>query len=154
MNRRHRAAQLAGRASVQLHTLIFFSGGEDGDEGGGTKEEDAYVLDVETAENTEPSFTVMVPRYGIEGRVRLSHIAGDDECLLRDPEKFRLSYKDAKSGKVVGSVTVFDKVRVKIWVRKSRDRKELVLDLLEPKGLADSSGNDNGKRTKKQTIKQ
>ena len=62
MNRRHRSAQLAGRASVQLHTLIFFSGD-------GAKEEDAYVLDVDTAEASEPSFTVMVPRYGIEGRV-------------------------------------------------------------------------------------
>ena len=40
MNRRHRSAQLAGRASVQLHTLIFFSGASN-------TEEDAFVLDVE-----------------------------------------------------------------------------------------------------------
>merc|ERR1712137_611629 len=46
MNRRHRSAQLAGRASVQLHTLLFFSG-----EAGGVTV-DAYVLDVDTA-NTE-----------------------------------------------------------------------------------------------------
>ncbi|KAL7529768.1 hypothetical protein ACHAXR_006890, partial [Thalassiosira sp. AJA248-18] len=138
MNRRHRAAQLAGRASVQLHTLIFFAGGdEDGAEGGGAKEEDAYVLDVETSANSEPSFRVMVPRYGIEGKVRLSNISGKDECLVRDPEKHKLGYKDAKSGKMLASVTVFDKVRVKIWVRSSRDRKELVVDLLKPEILAD-----------------
>jgi len=131
MNRRHRAAQLAGRASVQLHTLIFFAGGEDGEEGGGVKEEEAYVLDVETSENAEPSFRVMVPRYGIEGKVRLSNI--DKECLIRDPEKHRLRYKDANTGKVVASVAVFDKVRVKIWVKSRRDQKELVVDLLEPK---------------------
>ena len=136
MNRRHRAAQLAGRASVQLHTLIFFAGDEEG-EGGGIKEEDAYVLDVETAAMSEPSFSVMVPRYGIEGRVRLSKIAGNDECLVRDPEKHRLGYKDAKTGKLLASVAVFDKVRVRIWVRSSRDRKELVVDLIEPKILAD-----------------
>lgn len=134
MNRRHRAAQLAGRASVQLHTLIFFAGGEDGGEGGGAKEEDAYVLDVETSDNAEPSFRVMVPRYGIEGKVRLS-IIDEDLRLVRDPERHRLGYEDVSTGKMVASVAVFDKVRVRIWVRSSRDRKELVVDLLEPKIL-------------------
>eukprot|EP00584_Thalassiosira_punctigera_P006948 CAMPEP_0172528152 /NCGR_PEP_ID=MMETSP1067-20121228/2630_1 /TAXON_ID=265564 ORGANISM="Thalassiosira punctigera, Strain Tpunct2005C2" /NCGR_SAMPLE_ID=MMETSP1067 /ASSEMBLY_ACC=CAM_ASM_000444 /LENGTH=1190 /DNA_ID=CAMNT_0013312021 /DNA_START=26 /DNA_END=3598 /DNA_ORIENTATION=+ len=139
MNRRHRAAQLAGRASVQLHTLIFFAGGEGGDsEGGGAKEEDAYVLDVETSPNSEPSFSVMVPRYGIEGRVRLTKLHGkDDQCLVRDSENHRLGYKDLGTGKLLASVAVFDKVRVRIWVRKSRDRRELVVDLLEPRFLAD-----------------
>ena len=55
----------------------------------------------------------MVPRYGIEGRVRLTNI-GNDECLFRDPERHRLGYKDAKTGTILASVTVFDKVRVKI----------------------------------------
>ena len=137
MNRRHRAAQLAGRASVQLHTLIFFAGGEEG-KGGGTKEEDAYVLDVETSPTSEPSFTVMVPRYGIEGRVRLSHLTlNDDKNLIRDSERHRLAYKDKTSGQMLASVAVFDKVRVKIWVKSSRDRKELIVDLLEPRALAD-----------------
>ena len=96
------------------------------------------MLDVKTASISEPLFTVMVPRYGLEGCVRLSKIAGDDECLVRDPEKHRLDYKDAESGKILASVAVFDKVRVSIWVRSSRDnQKELVIDLLEPKILAD-----------------
>ncbi|KAL7508208.1 hypothetical protein ACHAXN_005291 [Cyclotella atomus] len=150
MNRRHRAAQLAGRASVQLHTLIFFSGDDQG-EGGGVKEEDAYVLDVETSDNTEPSFSVMVPRYGIEGRVRLSHIATDDPCLVRDQESFSLYYKDTKSGNVQASVAVFDKVRVRIWVKKSRDHRVLILDLLEPKVLAKPEVVSSSKsKTKKQ----
>ena len=138
VNRRHRAAQLAGRASVQLHTLIFFAGGEDGGEGGGAKEEDAYVLDVETSDNAEPSFRVMVPRYGIEGKVRLSNI-DKDLHLVRDPERHRLGYKDVSTGKMLASVAVFDKVRVRIWVKSSRDRKELVVDLLEPKILTGAS---------------
>jgi exosome complex exonuclease DIS3/RRP44 len=158
MNRRHRAAQLAGRASVQLHTLIFFAGGEDGGDGGGAKEEDAYILDLETSSNAEPSFTVMVPRYGIEGRVRLTKL-GKHECLVRDPERHRLGIKDDKTGKMLASVTVFDKVRVKIWVRSSRDRRELVLDLLEPKILVDPTlaniGMDekSGMNKKKQKTK-
>lgn len=152
MNRRHRAAQLAGRASVQLHTLIFFSG-DDAAEGGGVKEEDAYVLDVETGDNTEPSFLVMVPRYGIEGRVRLSHIATNDPCLVRDPDMFRFRYKDAKSGKDLASVAVFDKVRVRIWVKKSRDHRDLIVDLIEPKVLAKPDAGTKKKPKKQKTRK-
>ena len=146
MNRRHRAAQLAGRASVQLHTLIFFSGANSG------KEEDAYVLDVDTSETAEPSFTVIVPRYGIEGRVKLPNTAADDPNLLRHVEQHRVQYKDHKTGEVTASVQVFEKVRVKIWVRTIQEnQKELVLDLIEPIfGVAKSKVNENagGKKRK------
>lgn len=138
MNRRHRSAQLAGRASVQLHTLIFFSGE-------GAKEEDAYVLDVETAEESNPSFTVFVPRYGIEGRVTLPNISADDPNLERDAEKHQLRYK---VGDKTVSVQVFDKVHVKIWVRELPEhQKELVLDLLEPQ-----FGDDGGEGSKKRAV--
>ena len=128
MNRRHRAAQLAGRASVELHTLVFFSG-----EGGGT-EEVAYVLDVDTNEKVEPSFTVIVPRYGIEGRVRLPSIQADDPNLIRNVDQHSIKYKDSKSSNIIASVQVFQKVRVKIWVRTIQEnQRELVLDLIDPK---------------------
>ncbi len=121
MNRRHRAAQLAGRSSVQLHTLIVFSGEN------GEKEEDAYVLDVDTNDTSEPSFTVIVPRYGIEGRVHLNHIKANDANLIRNPSKHFISYNDVK-------IQVFEKVRVKIWVKEELDtQKELQLDLVTPK---------------------
>jgi exosome complex exonuclease DIS3/RRP44 len=133
MNRRHRAAQLAGRASVQLHTLIFFSGD-------GAKEEDAYVLDVETADKCEPSFNVFVPRYGIEGRIMLSDIAPNDPDLKRDADKHSISYKGI-------SVQVFDKVRIKIFVKELEDhQRELVVNLLEPKFAV---GKDDERATKK-----
>jgi exosome complex exonuclease DIS3/RRP44 len=126
MNRRHRSAQLAGRASVQLHTLIFFAS----DSGG--KEEDAYVLDLETAEKSEPSMSVMVPRYGIEGRVKLG-IASDDPKLVRLPDEHKIVY----NGDV--SIQVFDRIRVKIWVREVQDyQRELVIDLVSP-SLSSSS---------------
>lgn len=121
MNRRHRAAQLAGRASVQLHTLIFFAS----DSGG--KEEDAYVLDVETAEKSKPSVSVMVPRYGIEGRVKLG-IAADDPKLVRLADQHKILY-----GSDDISIQVFDRIRVKIWVREIQDyQRELVIDLVSP----------------------
>jgi exosome complex exonuclease DIS3/RRP44 len=120
MNRRHRAAQLAGRASVQLHTLIFFASDAAG------KEEDAYVLDVETTDKSEPSVSVMVPRYGIEGRVKLG-IAVDDPKLFRLPDEHKIVYDNNTS------VQVFDRIRVKIWVREVQDnQRELVIDLVSP----------------------
>lgn len=122
MNRRHRSAQLAGRASVQLHTLIFFAGD-------GAKEEDAYVLDVETSDASEPSFSVMVPRYGIEGRVRIA-ISSDDPNLKRFPIDHKLVYSN---GETTVTVQVFDRVKVRIWVKEGKDhQRDLVLDLVEP----------------------
>ena len=120
MNRRHRSAQLAGRASVQLHTLIVFSGEN------GNKEEDAYVLDVDTNASSEPSFTVIVPRYGIEGRVRIPNLTASDKNIVRDAEKHLISYK----GNII---QVFDKVRVKIYVNVVQEiQKELMIDLVSP----------------------
>lgn len=123
MNRRHRAAQLAGRASVQLHTLIFFA--EE------AAEEDGYVLDVNMDESRSPSFTVIVPRFGIEGSIKLGNIKASDPGLRRFPTEHRFSYHGAEYINGL-NVKVFDKVRVKIWVRESSDdQRELVLDLLD-----------------------
>jgi exosome complex exonuclease DIS3/RRP44 len=160
MNRRHRAAQLAGRASVQLHTVLFFaSASEEQKEAGGkskgkTIEEDAYVLDVEASETSNPSITVFVPRYGIEGRIKLgttsnndddAHDANNDKQISLsstwecNPNDFSVYHKD-ESGDASKDVRiqVFDKVRVSIWVRALADyQNELVVDLVEPrlKGL-------------------
>ena len=135
MNRRHRSAQLAGRASVQLHTLIFF------DEGDG-KEDDAFILDINTSELSEPSFTVMVPRYGIEGKVKVP-LSADDPNLKREPDKHRLVYENKDGTKLF--LQVFDKVKIKIWVRKIQDyQRELVLDLVEPRVVAQTGKRGRG----------
>eukprot|EP00522_Entomoneis_paludosa_P014331 CAMPEP_0172461050 /NCGR_PEP_ID=MMETSP1065-20121228/39244_1 /TAXON_ID=265537 /ORGANISM="Amphiprora paludosa, Strain CCMP125" /LENGTH=1142 /DNA_ID=CAMNT_0013216249 /DNA_START=23 /DNA_END=3451 /DNA_ORIENTATION=- len=144
MNRRHRSAQMAGRASVQLHTLIFFAGD-------GAKEEDAYVLDVETAEASVPSLSVMVPRYGIEGRVRLT-LDPTDPKLTRLPDAHKLVYEPSSGPKV--SLQVFDKVRVRIWVRETQDhRRELIVDLIEPRfeSPVDGDEGEHNNRPKKKT---
>jgi len=125
MNRRHRAAQLAGRASVQLHTLILFSDNP--------QEEDGYVLDVETAEKSDPSIRVMVPQYGIEGQVKIP-ISHDDPKLRRLPDENRIVYGEKIS------IQVFDKIRVRVWVREAQAyQRELVIDLLSPSFLPESS---------------
>lgn len=92
------------------------------------KEEDAYVLDVETGEGTEPSFTVIVPRYGIEGRVRLPHIIEGKDMVVRDAVNHSITLKDNGC-----TIQVFQKVRVKIWVKIIQEtQKELMLELVDP----------------------
>jgi exosome complex exonuclease DIS3/RRP44 len=128
MNRRHRAAQLAGRASVQLHTLLVFS------ENRNNKEDDAYVLDIDCKNyHSVPCLTVIVPRYGIEGRIHLSNLNANDPLLLREPELHRISYRESNSDRIVSTIQVFDKVSVKVSVEViQNDQKELVIDLLKP----------------------
>jgi hypothetical protein len=86
-------------------------------------------LDVETAEQSDPSFTVIVPRYGIEGRVSIP-IEADDPKIERFPEDHKLTYEN---GDESVSIQVFDKVRVSIWVRNVQDhQRELVIELVKP----------------------
>jgi exosome complex exonuclease DIS3/RRP44 len=56
LNARHRGAQLAGRASVELHTLIFFAGRR-------------VVADARVTRVRANGLVVFVPKYGIEGPV-------------------------------------------------------------------------------------
>jgi len=82
---------------------------------------------VDTAEGSEPSFSVLIPRYGIEGRVKLTEISPTDEGLVRIPEKHCMKYGGM-------AIQVFDRVKVKIWVKELEDfQRELMVDLLEPK---------------------
>ena len=79
------------------------------------------VLDVETSNKAEPSFTVIVPRSRIEGCVHLNHIKVDDENSIQDEAKHIISYKNDE-------MQVFEKVCVKIWVKKIHNaQKELMM---------------------------
>lgn len=68
MNRRHRAAQYAQRGSVNLHTINYFRQRP-------SQQEAAYVLSVK-----EDSFTVLVPRFGIEGNLNWTDIMAALDC--------------------------------------------------------------------------
>lgn len=131
MNRRHRAAQLAGRASVELHTLLVFSENIDG------REDDAYVLDVDCNPHNQPSLSVIIPRYGVEGRVYLSNVPYNDPLLVRESELHRIGYRCSISeNNLISSIQVFDKVLVRVRVEEIREnQKELVIDLLRPSFL-------------------
>ncbi|CAM9113155.1 unnamed protein product [Choristocarpus tenellus] len=118
MNRRHRAAQLAGRASVALHTELYFEQNP--------TEENAYVLTVDMSK-----LTVIVPRFGIEGTIKLD--AGDGEFLF-DVEKLKLRYLPPLTVETAPetSVQVLDKVRVHVDVVNSAEHHGARMTLVHP----------------------
>ncbi|KAJ7944036.1 Exosome complex exonuclease [Quillaja saponaria] len=76
LNYRHRNAQMAGRASVELHTLIYFR----------KRPTDAEARIVKIRSN---GFIVFVPKYGIEGPVYLTSRAekGGGEWYVDEPQQ-------------------------------------------------------------------
>ena len=118
INRRHRAAQLAGRASVTLHTLLYFKEHP--------TEEEAYILAIHAHK-----IDVMVPRFGIEGTIHLvARRAAGTAAVEHDPAQHRLTWTAGGAGQQC-SVQVFDRVRVFIEVQARRSRA--------PKGTPRSS---------------
>ena len=65
LNTRHRNAQQAGRASVELHTLLFFRGRE-------------VIADARVTRCRANGLIVFVPKYGIEGPVLFDAADADD----------------------------------------------------------------------------
>jgi exosome complex exonuclease DIS3/RRP44 len=112
LNARHTLAQHAGRASVGLHTLIFFR----------TREcvEDAFIIKVR-----ENGVVVLVPRFGIEGIVYVASKEG------RNPFAYDEKLDTLTCGSLV--LKTFDKVRVRISVDSTRPhRPKLELAIVEP----------------------
>ena len=109
MNRRHRNAQLAGRSSVQMHTVMFFKQK-------GEVTVDAYVTDVREADGVI-KVGCFVPRYGIEGNSKLEGVLGPVENF----------------GVVVGGeiVSVWDKVRVKLVVTEEEEKSVMRIVFVE-----------------------
>ncbi|RYO77546.1 hypothetical protein DL762_009189 [Monosporascus cannonballus] len=104
INSRHRNAQLAGRASVAYYVGQALRGRE--------AEEDAFVMRV-----FSNGFVVLVPRFGIEGLVRLRDLATPEPDADYDPESYTLRVH--RGGGDVLEVELFQKVRVRI-----RDEKD------------------------------
>ncbi|RYP30347.1 hypothetical protein DL767_006321 [Monosporascus sp. MG133] len=104
INSRHRNAQLAGRASVAYYVGQALRGRE--------AEEDAFVMRV-----FSNGFVVLVPRFGIEGLVRLRDLATPEPDADYDPESYTLRVH--RGGRDALEVELFQKVRVRI-----RDEKD------------------------------
>lgn len=139
LNLRHRNAQMAGRASVELHTLIFFRSRQ-------------VVADARVTKVRANGLIVFVPKYGIEGPVYLEDSAAAaaadgagssdgggaggrrkggaaataDSNFVYDEEKQTVRSKDGST-----HYTVFDKCAVRITVEEAQgNRRQLVLRLV------------------------
>jgi len=110
LNERHHNAQMAGRASVELHTLIFFH-------------KRTVVADARVVKVRANGLIVFVPKYGIEGPVFLTTDekgkkgAGGDEFVV-DEEAQAVTSKDGQQRFVV-----FDKLAVVIKVEETTGRR-------------------------------
>ncbi|CRK19767.1 hypothetical protein BN1708_000432 [Verticillium longisporum] len=97
INVRHRNAQLAGRASIAYYVGQALKGRE--------AEEDAFVMKI-----FSNGFVVLVPRFGIEGLIRLRDLAAPEPDSTFDADNYVLETTGSREVKV----ELFQKVRVRV----------------------------------------
>ena len=117
INVRHRNAQLAGRASVEYYVGQALKGR--------IIEEEGFVMKV-----FSNGFVVFVPRFGIEGLIRLRDLATPEPEATFDAEEYMLRV----SGSVKLEVELFQKVKVRISDVKeeSTGKRKIKLELIKP----------------------
>lgn len=98
INRRHRNAQFAGRASIEYYVGQVMRNNESNQEG--------YVIKC-----FNNGIVVLVPKFGVEGLIKLEML-GDVNSAVFNEEKFELKFTDLNGNtRVIG---VFDKVNVRV----------------------------------------
>ncbi|KAF1356727.1 ribonuclease R [Delphinella strobiligena] len=115
INVRHRNAQMAGRASVEYYVGQALKGR--------IIEEDGFVMRV-----FSNGFVVFVPRFGIEGLIRLRDLASPEPTGEFDAENYVLKV----SGSREATVNLFEKVKVRISDEQedSTGKRKVKLQLL------------------------
>ena len=148
LNRRHKNAQYAARASINLHTQLFFK------KRLGSVEE-AFVLFVK-----RNALQVLVPKFGLEGNIFFDDVEND--VAVREggvarakvggvaAKKLALTFLDSEPSLTVEGVKfrLFDKVVVRISVEQSSiQHSRLRLCLLHPQvpGLGTGEGGAEGR---------
>ena len=118
LNNRHKNAQYAARASINLHTHLFFKNRG--------AVEDAFVLFVR-----KNALQVLVPKFGLESTMFFDRIQPDGDqskkpSLKADESEPSLSVEGVK-------FHLFDKLQVKVSVERSNiQQSKLKLDLVSP----------------------
>ena len=119
MNYRHHNAQMAGRASVTLHTLLYFKNRPTIDT--------ACVIRVKSN-----GAVVLVPKYGIEGPVYICEKGKENETDYTYEENNMALIHNKDDNK---SLRVFNEIQVKIEVVEvAPHRNSLVMSLVWPEG--------------------
>lgn len=115
INIRHRNAQHAGRASVEYYVGQALKGK--------VVDESGFVMRV-----FSNGFVVFVPRFGVEGLIRLRDLAESEPEATFDAEKYALHV----AGKRAFTVELFQKVQVRISdeQEKSTGKRKVKMELL------------------------
>ena len=101
INIRHRNAQMAGRASIEYYVGQALKGR--------VVEEEGFVMKV-----FENGFVVFVPRFGIEGVIRLRDLASPEPMAEFEQEEYSLKVKGlGKKGRDL-TIELFQKVNLKV----------------------------------------
>ena len=98
INKRHRNAQFAGRASIEYYVGQVMRSNE--------STQDGYVIKC-----FNNGIVVLVPKFGIEGMIKLEQL-GDASTAAFDEERYELSFTDVGGSR--RTVGVFDKVNVAV----------------------------------------
>ncbi|KAL2685126.1 hypothetical protein Neosp_006222 [[Neocosmospora] mangrovei] len=116
INVRHRNAQMAGRASIAYYVGQALKGK--------VAEEEAFVMKI-----FSNGFVVLVPRFGIEGLIRLRDLAEPEPEADFDPETFTLTTKGSREV----HVELFQKVKVRVHDEKDEmtGKRGVKMELLE-----------------------
>ncbi|KAK4050698.1 exosome catalytic subunit dis3 [Microbotryomycetes sp. JL201] len=126
VNKRHRSAQHAARASIEFYVALAIQNREDLSikSGGGKVRADAFVI--RTFRN---GLAVFVSQFGLEGLVMFKR---ENEYNAETYELSVPATDDNGSDKVV--LGVFDRVKVEISVEKDRNtqRGKVIMTLVEP----------------------
>ncbi|KAK7873514.1 hypothetical protein R5R35_008776 [Gryllus longicercus] len=115
LNYRNRMAQYAGRASVALHTHLFFRGK--------VQDEEGYVLFVR-----KNALQILIPKYGLEGTLYVVPKKGEVATA-------NFVYNEEEQTQKCGDVTFrsFDPVTVQLSLDRSNlQHEKLVLKLVKP----------------------
>lgn len=117
LNFRHRMAQYAQRASVALHTQLFFKGKVVNEEG--------FIISVK-----KNAIQVLIPKYGLEGTVFIDKTVDGSAVTAQQIDFAEGECKIAVRGRVL---RVFDSVVVEISHDKSNiQRQRIVMKLVSP----------------------
>ncbi|XP_058120010.1 exosome complex exonuclease RRP44 [Anopheles ziemanni] len=117
LNYRNRMAQYAGRASVALHTHLFFRNR--------SEDEQAYILFIR-----KNALQVLVPKYGFEGTI---YVTGRNNEEIKTGVRF--VYDEEEQTQRCGDVVfrAFDPVTVRLSLDSTNVQHEkLVFELVEP----------------------
>lgn len=106
MNMRNRMARFASRASSDYHTYLFFKGKK--------MIEDAMITNIRN-----DGFSVIMPRYGLEGFIPLEEREREKEEKEEFITKVRIKGKEFR---------IFDHIKVKIEVELKSFHKQINLE--------------------------